>query len=172
MQWNLLKISLENFRIRIRFWGSLFCRSIVWKIDLSFLLVIFFIQFLEELGQLLSILKVFEQLPQTSVTSANFRKTGVPIKKRVDNDRGILDFFQNLHFLNRQIKNIFLVFYNTDTIRSKKVYHNKKFSHWRSTRKYLILDIIIINWKIIVLYASFNENVTVLTLLAIMKNQI
>ena len=38
----------------------------------------FFIQFLEELGQLLSILKVFEELPQTSVTSANFRKTGVP----------------------------------------------------------------------------------------------
>ena len=39
-----------------------------------------FIQFLEELGQLLSILKVFEELPQTSVTSANFRKTGVPLQ--------------------------------------------------------------------------------------------
>ena len=38
----------------------------------------FFIQFLEELGQLLSILKVFEELPHTSATSANFRKTGVP----------------------------------------------------------------------------------------------
>ena len=38
----------------------------------------FFIQLLEEMGQLLSILKVFEELPQTSVTSANFRKTGVP----------------------------------------------------------------------------------------------
>ena len=38
---------------------------------------IFFIQFLEEMGQLLSILKVFEELPQTSATSANFRKTGV-----------------------------------------------------------------------------------------------